>query len=255
MPTPWIPSRPPTTTTENEKCERMLILEESIQLQLDRLNFLELTLTRLGKGKCKKSQADFDRVTKDIENQRNCIQQQKGGRAPQFEKHCATQIVKRNEEEALKLQYILTNSSSKDNLKTNVTNVNNVNSVNNVNNVNNDEIKNKKNSRAEDFASPTKVAKKQKILQNYSLGADAPINVQNKFTALAGSSAMPDSGNAAVPVAPQDPLYPFEIPTKLQPRYAGSNEEVSKIQIEAVRGTPEDSRLDRGRAPRNYSLL
>ncbi|GFW73078.1 hypothetical protein TNCV_831971 [Trichonephila clavipes] len=209
-----------------------------------------------------KPQADFDRVTKDIENQRNCIQNLKGelislGSCPfsdcQFHINLnATQIVKRNEEEALKLQYILANSLSKDNLKTNVNN------VNSVNNVNNDEIKNKKNSRAEGFASPTKVAKKQKILQNYSLGADAPNNVQNKFTALAGSSAMPDTGNAAVPVAPkapQDPFYTCEIPTKLQPHYAGSNEEVSKIQIEAVRGIPEDSRLHRGRAPRNYSFL
>ncbi|GFW10006.1 hypothetical protein TNCV_4207711 [Trichonephila clavipes] len=61
----------PPTTIENEKCERILILEESIQLQLDRLNFLELTLTRLRNGKCKKPQADFDRVTKDIDIQRN----------------------------------------------------------------------------------------------------------------------------------------------------------------------------------------
>ncbi|GFV10905.1 hypothetical protein TNCV_4706701 [Trichonephila clavipes] len=160
IPTPWIPSRHPTTTTDNEKCERMLILEESIQLQLDRLNFLKLTLTRLKNGKCRKPQADFDRVTKDIENQRNCIQQQKGelillGSCPisDCQVHInlnATQIVKRNEEEALKLQYILANSLSKENLKTN------------VNNVNNDENKIKKNSRAEGFTSPTKVGKKQK---------------------------------------------------------------------------------------------
>ncbi|GFU29160.1 hypothetical protein TNCV_4837511 [Trichonephila clavipes] len=191
-------------------------------------------------------------VTKDIENQRNFMEHQKGqlislGFCPisdcQYHSNLnATQIIKRNEEEALKLQYILASSLSKDNVKTN---------ANGINNAKSDEIKNK-NSRVEGFASPTKVAKKQKILQNYSVGVDAPINVQNKFTALTGSSAMPDSDNAAVPVAPkapQDPLYTFEVPTKLQPHYAGSNEEVPQIQIETVRGIPVDSRLHCGRAP------
>ncbi|GFW79623.1 hypothetical protein TNCV_1428831 [Trichonephila clavipes] len=128
----------PPTPTDREKGERMLILEESTQLQLDRLNFLELTLTRLRNGKCKKPQADFDRVTKDIENQRNCIQQLKGelislGSCPisdcQYHINLnATQIVKRNEE-ALKLQYILESNLSKENVKTNVNSVNNTNNM------------------------------------------------------------------------------------------------------------------------------
>ncbi|GFX61770.1 hypothetical protein TNCV_1382681 [Trichonephila clavipes] len=70
------------------------------------------------------------------------------------------------------------------------------------------EVKNKKTNRVEGFTSPTKVAKKQRILQNYSVGVDAPVNVQNKFNAIAGSSAMPDSVNAAVPVAPKPPRSP-----------------------------------------------
>ncbi|GFX61872.1 hypothetical protein TNCV_3219151 [Trichonephila clavipes] len=100
-----------TPATDSEKCERMLILEESTQLQLDRLNFLELTLTRMRNGKFKKPQADFDKVTKDIENQRNLMKHQKGqlislGSCPisdcQYHTNLnATQIVKRNEEKKL----------------------------------------------------------------------------------------------------------------------------------------------------------
>ncbi|GFT44440.1 hypothetical protein TNCV_5054581 [Trichonephila clavipes] len=197
----------------------MLILEESTQLQLDRLNFLELTLTRLRNGKCKKPQADFYRVTKDIENQRNCIQQLKGelislGSCPisdcQYHINLnANQIVKRNEEEALKLQYIL----------------------------------------AKCFASPTKVAKKQKILQNYSVGVDAPINVQNKFTALAGSSAMPDSGNAAVPVAPKIPFIHLRyqrnynlIMQEVTRRYPKSKSKLSGEYLKILASTVDEHR-------------
>ncbi|GFU02350.1 hypothetical protein TNCV_1238461 [Trichonephila clavipes] len=63
------------------------------------------------KDKYKKPQEDFDRVTKDIENQRNRMHQLKGelislGSCPisdcQYHINLnATQIVKRNEEEAL----------------------------------------------------------------------------------------------------------------------------------------------------------
>ncbi|GFW98314.1 hypothetical protein TNCV_1091921 [Trichonephila clavipes] len=227
----------PPTTADTDKCERMLILEESIQLQLDRLNFLELTLTRLRNGKCRKPQADFDRVTKDIDNQKNCIQQQKGelillGSCPisDCQYHVdlnENQIIKRNEEKALKLQIILANSLSKDNVKTNVNN--------------NDENKNKKNSRSDGFTSPPKVVKKRKILQKYSLGADAPINVENQFKALAGSSTMPDSDNAAVPVAPPRSPHPLK---RYQQNYNLIMQEVarrypkSQVQLEVVRGIP-----------------
>ncbi|GFV24088.1 nucleic-acid-binding protein from transposon X-element [Trichonephila clavipes] len=65
-------------------------------------------------------------------------------------------------------------------------------------------------SEAESVSSISLVCFSQKILQNYSIGVDAPINVQNKFNVLAGSSAMPVSVNAAVPVAtPKPPKIPF----------------------------------------------
>ncbi|GFS84305.1 hypothetical protein TNCV_4605311 [Trichonephila clavipes] len=199
-----------TPTTDSEKCEKMSLLEEETKYVLDRLNFLELTLARMKSGKSRKTKEDFERILKDKEQQRNLVEHKKGellslGSCPipdcQFHSNLnAVQIVRQNEEEVLKLQLFLASNIS--NLKNN---------VNDKNAPKADEIKNKKTNRVEGFTSPIKVAKKQKILQNYSIGVDAPVNVQNKFNALAGSSAMPDSVNAAVPVAPktpQDSFYP-----------------------------------------------
>ncbi|GFT05508.1 hypothetical protein TNCV_3160021 [Trichonephila clavipes] len=201
-------------TTDREKCESMSMLEEEIKFIYDRLTFLDFTHARMINGKFKKPQADFDRINKNIENHKNLMNHQKGqllslGFCPivdcQYHNNLnATQIVKQNEEEALKLQHFLANNIS--NVKT---------KINNANNGKTDELKNKKVDRTEGFTSPTKVAKKQKILQNYSVGVDAPVNVQNKFNALAGSSAMPDSVNATVPVAPKIPFIHLKKISKL----------------------------------------
>ncbi|GFS64144.1 putative RNA-directed DNA polymerase from transposon X-element [Trichonephila clavipes] len=58
-----------------------------------------------------------------------------------------------------------------------------------------------KKTRTDGFTSPTKQVKKQKVLQNYSVGALAPINTSNKFQPIAGSSAIPEKEPAAM-------LYP-----------------------------------------------
>ncbi|GFY75763.1 nucleic-acid-binding protein from transposon X-element [Trichonephila inaurata madagascariensis] len=58
----------------------------------------------------------------------------------------------------------------------------------------------KGNSRSDGFISPQKVAKKQKILQNYTLGATAPVNISNKLQSIAGSAALPTQDDTAVPV-------------------------------------------------------
>ncbi|GFW55868.1 hypothetical protein TNCV_4390111 [Trichonephila clavipes] len=166
------------------------------------------------KRKSQKTENDFDRINKEIAD-KNTLEHLKGellslGTCPitDCQSHCnrnAIQIVKQNEEEALKLQIILANSISNAKSKVNIINKTN-------------EIKNKKSNRVEAFTSPTKVAKKQKILENYSVGVDA-VNVQNKFNAIAGSSAMPDSVNAAVPVpTPKPPKIPF-IHLKFQNNY------------------------------------
>ncbi|GFS80863.1 nucleic-acid-binding protein from transposon X-element [Trichonephila clavipes] len=192
-----------TPRHRSRKCESMKRLGDEIQFISDRLSFLDLTPARMRIGKSKKTQEDFDRIILDIEGQKKILEHQTGlllsiGSCPLPDCHFhrnlnAIQIVKKNEEEALKLQLLLANNIS--NVKTNL-------------NAKTDEPKNKKLIRTEGFTSPTKVAKKQKILENYSVGVDA-VNVQNKFKALAGSSAMPDSVNAAVPVAPKAPKIPF----------------------------------------------
>ncbi|GFT71623.1 hypothetical protein TNCV_3020941 [Trichonephila clavipes] len=177
--------------TDREKCDRMSILEEKSKLQLDRLKFLNLTLARMNNGKFKKPREDFERILNEKEYEQSLVEQQKGellslGSCPipdcQFHSNLnAVQIIQQNEEEALKLQLFLTS---------NITNLSN--NVNDKNASKTNEIK-KKTNRVEGFTSPIKVAKKQKILQNYSIGVDAPVNVHNKFNALAGSSAMPVS--------------------------------------------------------------
>ncbi|GFX38282.1 hypothetical protein TNCV_3813281 [Trichonephila clavipes] len=185
----------------------MLFLEEEAIYVFDRLNFLNLTLARMNAGKNRKLTGDYERIQKEAEQQESLAEQQKGellslGSCPiqdcQFHSNLnAVQILKQRKEEALKFQLILASNISNSNFNDN-------------NTPKNKETK-KKTSRVEGFTSPVKVAKKQKILQNYSIGVDAPIKVHNKFNALAGSSAMPVSVSAAVPVAPQnpqDPLHP-----------------------------------------------
>ncbi|GFY62967.1 hypothetical protein TNIN_309531 [Trichonephila inaurata madagascariensis] len=64
-----------------------------------------------------------------------------------------------------------------------------------------DQTKIKKNTRIDGFTSPAKFAKKQKVLQNYFVGANAPVKTSNQYQALAGNSTLPDQDITAVPVA------------------------------------------------------
>ncbi|GFU20866.1 hypothetical protein TNCV_3952971 [Trichonephila clavipes] len=59
----------------------------------------------------------------------------------------------------------------------------------------------KKNNRQDGFVTPAKVAKKQKLLQNYSFGAATPVTTTNQFQVLTGSDALPTPDPTAVPVA------------------------------------------------------
>ncbi|GFQ77354.1 hypothetical protein TNCT_271651 [Trichonephila clavata] len=67
--------------------------------------------------------------------------------------------------------------------------------------------KNKKNPQ-DGFSFPAKTAKKPRILENYSVGALAPIATSNKFQTLAGSDSQPALTDAAIPVAPHPPRSP-----------------------------------------------
>ncbi|GFW56435.1 hypothetical protein TNCV_2089421 [Trichonephila clavipes] len=108
--------------TDREKCDRMSILEEKSKLQLDRLNFLNLTLARMNNGKFKKPREDFERILKEKEHEESLVEHQKSellslGSCPipdcQFHRNLnAVQIIKQNEEEALKLQIFLASNIS-----------------------------------------------------------------------------------------------------------------------------------------------
>ncbi|GFV19634.1 hypothetical protein TNCV_478601 [Trichonephila clavipes] len=66
----------------------------------------------------------------------------------------------------------------------------------------------KKKNRLDGFTAPTKVIKKQKVLQNYSFGAAAPIPTNNKYQTLSGNDESPTQSNEAMPVAtPKSPLF------------------------------------------------
>ncbi|GFW09649.1 hypothetical protein TNCV_1393501 [Trichonephila clavipes] len=85
----------------------------------------------------------------------------------------------------------------------------------------------KKNNRPDGFASPTRVAKKQKLLQNYSFGAAAPVNTKNKFQLLTGRDASPTKDDTATPVA----LPPKKIPLihlKFQSNYNLIMQEINR---------------------------
>ncbi|GFT69200.1 RNase H domain-containing protein [Trichonephila clavipes] len=55
--------------TDQEKCNRMLSLEEEAIFVFDRLNFLNLTLARMNASKNRKLTGDFERIQKEAEQQ------------------------------------------------------------------------------------------------------------------------------------------------------------------------------------------
>ncbi|GFT96115.1 hypothetical protein TNCV_3225411 [Trichonephila clavipes] len=65
----------------------------------------------------------------------------------------------------------------------------------------------KKKNRLDGFTAPRKVVKKQKVLQNYSFGAAAPVTTTNKYQTLIGNDALLAQDNTAMPVAPKIPPF------------------------------------------------
>ncbi|GFQ77625.1 hypothetical protein TNCT_290271 [Trichonephila clavata] len=66
------------------------------------------------------------------------------------------------------------------------------------------------------FTSPSKTAKRARILQNYSVGAKALIETSNKFQSLAGSDTQPTLTDAATLVAPPPPRSPHNVKVQYQ---------------------------------------
>ncbi|GFX46596.1 hypothetical protein TNCV_4550351 [Trichonephila clavipes] len=66
----------------------------------------------------------------------------------------------------------------------------------------------KKKNHLDGFTAPTKVVKKQKVLQNYSFGAVAPVTTTNKYQTLSGNDDVLTQDNTAMPVAPPKKISP-----------------------------------------------
>ncbi|GFY57831.1 nucleic-acid-binding protein from transposon X-element [Trichonephila inaurata madagascariensis] len=173
---------------------------QNIHILTDAYISLEQTLWRFSTLKLQKNQTDTSVFEKELEAAYNNLQQKKGeltslGPCPlsncQYG-HATNQIeqIKSIEEEAARFKSKLTDN------KLNTISVNQI----NISNESDENAKSKKNSRSDGFTSPQKVAKKQKILQNYTLGASAPVNINNKFQPIAGSAALSTQDDTAVPV-------------------------------------------------------
>ncbi|GFY72251.1 RNA-directed DNA polymerase from mobile element jockey [Trichonephila inaurata madagascariensis] len=177
-----------------------LLRVENINILTDAYIALEQTLWRFSTLKLQKNQTDTSVFEKELEAAYSNLQQKKGeltslGPCPlsncQYG-HATNQIEqdKSFEEEAARFKSKFTDS------KINTLSVNQT----NLNNDSEENAKSKKNSRSDGFTSPHKVAKKQKILQNYTLGAPAPVNAKNKFQPIAGSAALSTQDDTAMPV-------------------------------------------------------
>ncbi|GFY60621.1 PRE_C2HC domain-containing protein [Trichonephila inaurata madagascariensis] len=179
---------------------RKMLRVQNIHILTDAYISLEQTLWRFSTLKLQKNQTDTSVFEKELEAAYNNLQQKKGeltslGPCPlsncQYG-HATNQIeqIKSIEEEAARFKSKLTDN------KLNTISVNQI----NISNESDENAKSKKNSRSDGFTSPQKVAKKQKILQNYTLGASAPVNINNKFQPIAGSAALSTQDDTAVPV-------------------------------------------------------
>ncbi|GFV53781.1 hypothetical protein TNCV_3433001 [Trichonephila clavipes] len=185
----------PPSPEESAKCTRMLDTHEYIMVKETRLIQMNHYLTMVRTGILRKNQESYDKMMKEAEDLTAEIQKIKGelalfGNCPIVDCQYHTKLnspkmIKRIEDCTKQLETKLANTH----LTATVTGGNSPSTS-------------KKNNRQDGFVTPAKVAKKQKVLQNYSFGAATPVNTTNKFQALTGSDASPTSDATAVPVAP-----------------------------------------------------
>ncbi|GFX16684.1 nucleic-acid-binding protein from transposon X-element [Trichonephila clavipes] len=88
----------------------------------------------------------------------------------------------------------------------------------------------KKKNRLDGFTAPPKVVKKQKVLQNYSFGAAAPVTTTNKYQTLSGNDVLPAQYNTAMPVAPPQKKIP-PIHLKFEENYNLIMQEINRKHL------------------------
>ncbi|GFW82899.1 hypothetical protein TNCV_2209511 [Trichonephila clavipes] len=189
---------------ELTKCTRMLDTHEYIMVKETRLIQSNHYLMMVRTGILQKNQENYDSMMKEAEDLSVEIQRIKGelalfGTCPIVDcqhhtKLNSPRMVKRIEDCTKQLETQLANTH----LTATVSGGNSPNIS-------------KKNNRQNGFVTPAKVAKKQKVLQNYSFGAATPVDTTNKFQALTGSDALPTQDDTVVPVAPPNLPHSFKV--------------------------------------------
>ncbi|GFY61985.1 hypothetical protein TNIN_154351 [Trichonephila inaurata madagascariensis] len=218
------------TVEDTAVCERISAIEEHRLIQICTVVHYQNVIGLVDSGKVWKNQEAYDTITKEIDRLMKQLKEQTGeltliGTCPikncQFHNKTKFELPKTNDDEydqKVHAIYALLNKTAPnpENIKSNKTknkeklNKNKISTDNedSENTKENNEItKAKKNNRPDGFKSSKKVAKKQKVLQNYSIGAAAPINTKNKFQPLDSKDAMLTKDDAAMPVAPKIPPF------------------------------------------------
>ncbi|GFS89333.1 nucleic-acid-binding protein from transposon X-element [Trichonephila clavipes] len=213
---PSLPSAPSANMdtdpplTDSEVCAKMRELRQDILLQSGSIQYLEFNLKLAVAGEVIQPKEQITKLAENVKEMKDLLEHKKGELAsfsvcpiPSCQYHatinsperiktlleCTKTLENKPFPTSLPSTSIDNNSVDKNNVK------------NKANNKPNDNLNKNKKTRTDGFISPTKQVKKQKVLQNYSVGALAPINTSNKFQPIAGSSAMPEKDTVAMSVA------------------------------------------------------
>ncbi|GFU03091.1 hypothetical protein TNCV_1892641 [Trichonephila clavipes] len=190
----------PPSPEELAKCTRMLDTHEYIMVKETRLVQTNRFLMMVRTGILRKNQETYDSMMKEAEDLSAEIQRAKGELA--LFDTCPVADCQHNTKLNSPRMVKMIEDCTKQ-LETKLANTHLTATVSGGNSPN----ISKKNNRQDGFVTPAKVAKKQKVLQNYSFGAATPVNTTNKFQALTGSDALPTQDDTAVPVPPQIPPF------------------------------------------------
>ncbi|GFT52016.1 hypothetical protein TNCV_2755991 [Trichonephila clavipes] len=214
---PSLPSAPSATMdtdpplTDSEVCAKMRELRQDILLQSGSIQYLEFNLKLAVAGEVIQPQEQITKLAENVKEMKDALEHKKGELAsfsvcpiPSCQYHATI-----NSPERIKTLLECTKSLENKPFPTslpstssdNNTSVDKNNVKNKANNKPNDNLNKNKKTRTDGFVSPSKQVKKQKVLQNYSVGALAPVNTSNKFQPIAGSSAMPEKETVAMSVA------------------------------------------------------
>ncbi|GFY77499.1 hypothetical protein TNIN_123041 [Trichonephila inaurata madagascariensis] len=212
------------TDDDTAICSRILDIEEFRLLQIARVIHHQEVVDMIDNGTIRKDQEGYDSLIKEIDMMMEQLKEQTCeltllGTCPikkcQFlakpKPKTSKPITKFDQKVEARLAKLSETTAYADNIKSNKTRDKGKLNKTKINvdsedldktKVNSEISKAKKNNRPDGFKSPKKVVKRQKVLQNYSIGAAAPINTNNKFQPLDGKDATLTKDDAAMPVAP-----------------------------------------------------